>query len=108
MDDPPGACPEAATNKEKSWAFIHVMFPAKPPGLLAPENYRYPAPLTPSGTITEDQIRRHIDKLSPYKATGTDNIPNVILKESADVILPYLKQIFRAIFLFFLFFKSFY
>ena len=98
VDNPPGACPEAATNEEKSQAFVHVMFPAKLPGLLAPENYRYPAPLTPSGTITEDQICRHINKLSPYKAMGTDNIPNVVLKESADVILPYLKQIFRAMF----------
>ena len=74
------------------------MFLAKLPGLLPPANYRYPAPLPLAGNITKSQIHRHIDKLSPYKATGTDNIPNVVLKECADIILPFLKQIFHAMF----------
>ena len=98
VDGPPGTCPEAATNEEKSQAFVCLMFLAKLPGLLPLSNYRYPAPLPLAGNITESQIRRHIDKLSPYKVTGTDNIPNVVLKECTDIILPFLKQIFCAMF----------
>ena len=36
----------------------------------------------------------HIAGLNPYEAPGTDCIPNVVLKKSADILLPYLLQIF--------------
>ena len=98
VDGPPDTCPEAATNEEKSQAFIHLMFPVKLPGLLAPANYRYPTPLPLTGNITKSQIHQHIDKLSPHKVMGTNDIPNVVLKECADIILPFLKQIICAMF----------
>ena len=74
------------------------MFPSKPVEQLVPANYNYPAPLPLGGRISENQIKRHIAKLSPHKATGTDKVPNIVLKECADLVLPYLLQVFRAVF----------
>ena len=44
------------------------------------------------------QLRRQISRLCPHKALGDDSIPNVVLKEAVDLILPYLIQIFRVVF----------
>ena len=93
---PPGSCPEAATNEEKSKAFIKLMFPGKPTSCLVPTDYSYPALLLLWGSISEGQVCCHLTKLSPHKATGTDRIPNVVLKECVDTLAPYLVHIFQA------------
>ena len=95
---PPGSCPEAATNEEKSKAFIKSLFPGKPASCSVPTDYSYPTPLPLRGSISEAQVRCHLAKLSPHKATGTDGIPNVVLKECADALVLYLVHIFRAMF----------
>ena len=94
----PGAGPEATTNKEKSEVFVRTMFPNKLAERLVPTNYRYLNPLPLKGNISEVQIHRHLAKLSPHKAMGSDEIPNVILKECASVLVPYLLHIFRTMF----------
>ena len=96
---PPGSCLEAATNKEKSKAFIKSMFPGKPASCLVPTDYSYPALLPLRGSISEGQVCHHLTKLSPHKATGTDRIPNTVLKECADALVPYLVHIFWAMFM---------
>ena len=85
----------ASTNEEKSVMLAGLMFPAKPSSCaVAATEYEDQLP-TPQ-RITEDQIRRHIAHLSPYKAPGADEIPNVVLKMCAELITPYLLQIFQA------------
>jgi hypothetical protein len=74
------------------------MFPKKPPSSLTPSNQNYTGQLPTRGEITQDKIQRHLNRLSPYKATRTDEIPNAILKNCADAIIPYLLQIYRAVF----------
>ena len=44
------------------------------------------------------QLRRCVARLSPYKAPGEDGIPNVVIKESLDLIAEYLLEIFQATF----------
>ena len=44
------------------------------------------------------QLRRCIARLSPYKAPGEDSIPNVVIKESIELIAEYLLEIFRTTF----------
>ena len=85
-------------NQEKSQAFVQVMFPSKPVEQLVPASYDYPVPLPLGGHISENQIKRHIAKLSPHKAMGTNEVPNIVLKECADLVLPYLLQVFWAVF----------
>ena len=87
-----------ATNEEKSKAFIKSMFPGKPASCSVPTDYSYPTPLPLQGSISEAQVHCHLAKLSPHKATGTDRIPNVVLKECTDALIPYLVHIFRAMF----------
>src|SRR6266481_3198126 len=98
LEGPTSPHQEAVTNEEKSRAFVKIMFPSKPLNCLVPANYSYPSPLPSRGSITEDQVWRHIAKLSPFKATGTDQIPNVILKECVDALTPHLVRIFHAMF----------
>ena len=74
------------------------MFPNKPAEWLVPTNYRYPSPLPLKGNISEAQIHRHLAKLSPHKVMGSDEIPNVVLKECASILMPYLLHIFCAMF----------
>ena len=85
----------ASANKDKSAMLMSLMFPNRPsdspmfPGV-------YEDQLPPPVEITEGQIRRHITNLNPYKVPGIDGIPNIVLKRSADYIIPYLLQIFQA------------
>ena len=92
----PAAEPEVATtNKEKSAMLMRLMFPIKPRGYSVPvESYDDQLPSLPE--ITESQVRRHIVKLRPHKAPGANSIPNIVIKMSADVIMPHLLQIFCA------------
>ena len=71
------------------------MFPGKP---TTPHTFSdtYANQLLDPPSITEKQIRRHLDCLSLHKAPGPNEIPNVILKNCADILVPYLLQIFRA------------
>jgi hypothetical protein len=85
---------EAVTNEEKSKILVTTMFPGKPENYAIQGNRNYPEQLPMRGEITHKQIKRHLDKLSPYKATGTNEIPNIVLKKCTDILLPYLIQIF--------------
>ena len=84
----------ATTNKEKSAMLKRLMFPIKHGGCMVPaESYGDQLPSPPE--IMESQVRRHIAKLSPHKAPGADSIPNIVIKMSADIIMPHLLQIFH-------------
>jgi ribonuclease HI len=93
-----GEMQEATTNQEKSDMLLNAFFPPPPELTSVPQDYRYPNPKPCYEKITKIQIMRVINGLSPYKAPGLDNIPNVVLKESAVIIADYLLQIFQAVF----------
>ena len=44
------------------------------------------------------QLHRCVARLHPYKAPREDRIPNVVIKESVDLITEYLLEIFQASF----------
>jgi hypothetical protein len=48
--------------------------------------------------ITSKQIEEQIHCLSLYKASGPDEIPNIVLQKSYELIADYLLHIFQAIF----------
>jgi len=48
--------------------------------------------------ITDDQTHRVINKLGPYKAPGPDGIPNTLLVQCTDLIIPYLGPLYWATF----------
>ena len=41
------------------------------------------------------QVHQRAIKLQPFKAPGSDGIPNVALKQSAHIIAPYLQAIIK-------------
>jgi hypothetical protein len=49
-------------------------------------------------SITEVQIHHAIDKLKPYKAVMEGDIANIVLKETKDLVTPYLLPIYLATF----------
>jgi hypothetical protein len=82
-------------NEEKAMIFAKMFFPTRPTNSSVPTRYAYPEPIpTPRG-ITKKQILDQILRLSPYKASGHDEIPNVVLQRCADLILNYLFHIFQ-------------
>jgi len=85
------------TNEGKSEVLANSFFPKKPDSSSVPDDCVYPPPLPSPPMITEEQIRRHIAKLSPHKAFGPDEIPNIVLMRSVNVIIKYLLRIYRAI-----------
>ena len=48
-------------------------------------------------SITIQQIERAIDKLSPQKAPGPDEIRNIVLKKSYDILKDYIHALVQAL-----------
>jgi hypothetical protein len=46
--------------------------------------------------VTEEQIKKQLKKLKPYKATGPDGIPNIVLTRNANLITDRLLLIYEA------------
>ena len=74
-----------------------LMFPTRPSTCSVPNGFLYPPQLRTLARISAEQIRRHINGLSPHKAPGPDGIPNSVLKFCTDIITPRLIPIYRAI-----------
>jgi ribonuclease HI len=89
----------AETNREKEDLLFDTFFPEPNTNIESvPPDYEYPPPAFEYEPITDAQIRRAIDKLNPFKAPGENGIPNVLIKQCVDVLLPYLGPLFRATF----------
>jgi hypothetical protein len=96
MQEPPT---KAATNEEKSEILKKTMFLGKPETSSVPCNQEYFNQLPTCSKITEEQLRCHINKLGPYKATRTEETSNVVLKKCVDTLTPYFIQIYRVVFM---------
>ncbi len=83
------------TNEDKANAFGEAFFPARPEVSTTPPDYQYPEPLEAKAEITESQVTANIKQLAPHKAPGPDGIPNVVLRETAEILAPYLSDIFN-------------
>ena len=100
LASPPGSGlldAEATTNEDKSAILAKLMFPTHPSTCLVLNNFLYPSQLHTPASILAEQIRWHIDSLSPHKAPGPDGIPNSVPKFCASIITPHLIPIYRAI-----------
>jgi ribonuclease HI len=69
-----------------------------PPPLMADlsdiDGYEYPQAIE-CPEITSSEIERAIRRAAPNKAPGTDDIPNVILHQTLDILLPHLEKLFN-------------
>lgn len=84
----------AVTNGEKAELLSSVFFPKAPQNVELNRNpYRNLLPDPPP--FTEERIIKKLKSLSPYKAPGSDGIPNVVLGNCTDLLSPYLVHIFN-------------
>lgn len=83
-------------QRAKADLLCQSFFPTPPePNLTDTENYEYPPSIT-LPCITTREIREAIMKAPAKKTPGTDRIPNSILHEVLNQILPHLEQLFNA------------
>ena len=72
-------------------------FPAPNKALtIASNELSYPNNVFKYELIMDKQIKRAVNKLNPFKAPGTNSIPNAVIKQCTDVLIPYLGPLFRA------------
>ncbi|KAL1679900.1 hypothetical protein EV122DRAFT_209172 [Schizophyllum commune] len=93
--DPTGAETEAVSNQAKAETLSASFFPRKPANYEIPHT-QYPTPLPDPPPIELDAVRRHVRRLKPYKAYGSDGIQNIVLQKSLHRIEYYLLYLFRA------------
>ena len=88
----------ADNNDNKAKALTESVFPPPPTSSQVPQDATYPQPLKGVRYFSRARIRQVIRTLSPYKAPGPDQIPNVILIKCSNVLIDHLFYIFRAVF----------
>ena len=86
----------ASSNVEKGAALAKGFFPQKPQTQNPQEGMDYPKECSKAGKVTEEQIRKQLKKLKPYKAPGLDGIPNIVLTKNADLLVKRLLLIYVA------------
>jgi hypothetical protein len=89
---------EINTNEGKAEALARTFFPPRPATSTVPPNYAYPRQLPNPPPFTTQRIYYHIQKTSPHKAPGPDGIPNIVLQKAANLLVPHLFFIYRAVF----------
>jgi hypothetical protein len=85
------------SNEGKATEFINTFFPPTLPAQRADINeatYLERAPSNP--IITINQVRQAINKISPKKAPGPDEITNITLKKTFDVAHQHLHALIQA------------
>jgi len=92
------AAEEASSNEDKTRAFLRVFFPATVQDEQTEASSEYPTPKFSFSPVTDSQIRRAITQLSLYKAPGPDGISNSVFIHCADLLVPHLGPIYRAMF----------
>ena len=100
LKDPqiPGTDNATQDNVRKSELLYDVFFRPSPNNEHVEPNFTYEPPICDFAPITDKQIHRAIDKLSPYKAPGPNGICNCVYKQCADLLVPYMGPLFRATF----------
>jgi hypothetical protein len=96
VTNPDGSISLVKTNTDKARIIADSFFPPPPADHGIPENVDYPPPLPYHAEFSREHIQRMISDLPPHKAPGPDQIPNIIYKESVEIILEHLYHIFNA------------
>jgi ribonuclease HI len=86
----------ACQAEEKAETLRQSFFPRPRQADLSDINgYEYPQPIE-CPEITMPEIEKAVRRAAPNKAPGTDNIPNGILHQTLDILLPHLHKLFNA------------
>ena len=86
----------AVSNDDKARMLYQLFFPGKPLASSVPTDYEYPEPKWEYAPVTNALIHKAIQSLRPFKASKPGSIPNSILINAADMLVPHIGPIFRA------------
>src|SRR5438552_13009202 len=75
----------ATSNEDKATAFKSTFFPPPPSADLSDIPSTYPDPVPCNSKIITRQLENAINKLSPNKAPGPDEISNLVLKKTFHI-----------------------
>ena len=91
---------DAASNTEKAAAFRASFFPLPPPADLTDlhNETEYPEAVPINKDITMEQLHRAVNKLSPNKAPGPDEISNRVLKKTISATQHHLLTLIQTSF----------
>ena len=65
-------------------------------GTIKPDDATHTIPQMPGINITEEGVRKLLEKLNPNKASGPDHISPLVLRELAPVVAPVVTRLYRA------------
>ena len=68
----------------------------KAANFIRPDGSPNNIPKMPAINVTEEGVKRRLQRLNPHKAAGPDKINPLILRELADIISPVITRIYRA------------
>ena len=86
----------ATSNEDKAAAFKSTFFPPPPLANLSDIPSTYPDPVPCNSKITTRQLENAINKLSPNKAPGPDEISNLVLKKTFHITQDHLLALMQA------------
>jgi ribonuclease HI len=87
---------EAVSNEEKARLFHQLFFPPKPRVSAVPTDPVYPEPLWEHETVSDEQITTAIHQLKQKKASKPGSVPNAVLVNAGELLVPHLGPLFRA------------
>jgi endonuclease/exonuclease/phosphatase family metal-dependent hydrolase len=87
----------ADTNEDKANWLKAEFFPPPMEESLVPEGHQYPPPAWEWKPVTDEVMMAAVERMKPYKATYPGSEPNCVLRECADLLIPFAGPIFRAI-----------
>jgi hypothetical protein len=84
------------TNEQKAEMLFNTFFPKTRGSMGATLTaHMYPTLAFGYQLVTDKQICRAVKKLNPFKYPGENGIPNIVIKQSIDVLLPYLGPLYH-------------
>ncbi|KAJ6453773.1 hypothetical protein C8R45DRAFT_846902, partial [Mycena sanguinolenta] len=87
----------AETNEEKCEWLKEEFFPPVMEESSVPDNPVYPPPAWEWKPVSDTLLRRAAARMKPYKATFPGSVPNCIIKECTNLLLPFLGPIYRSL-----------
>jgi hypothetical protein len=87
----------AETNEEKCDWLHTKFFPLPMLTSSIPSDPVYPPPAWTWEPISDDLLHRVVDKMKLYKATFSESIPNCVIKECTNLLIPFVGPIFRSL-----------
>ncbi|KAJ7362928.1 hypothetical protein DFH08DRAFT_630807, partial [Mycena albidolilacea] len=87
----------AETDEEKCAWLRTEFFPPRMLVSSVPPDPVFPPPAWVWKPVSDDLLHRAAEKMKPYKATFPESIPNCVIKQCTNLLIPFVGPIFRSL-----------